>query len=526
MSAKNRKEWWQVRKVNVFDTTLRDGEQAPGVNFNFDEKMQIASQLERLGVDIIEAGFPASSNGSFESVKNIADTVKGSSVTGLSRTVTKDIDTAWEALKGGEEPRLHIFIGTSPIHMEHKLRMTPEQVIENSVEAVKHAKKKFPHVQWSAEDACRSDLDFLVKIIEKVIDAGAEVINLPDTVGYVTQDEIRRLFRYIKENVPNSDKAILSTHCHDDLGMATANSLAALEAGAGQVEGTINGIGERAGNASLEEIAVALKIRNDYYKAETGLTLNEIKRTSTMISKLSGMMVPSNKAVVGDNAFAHESGIHQDGVLKNSSTYEIITPDLVGVNANRMVLGKLSGLHAFKNKIESLGYQASEEELKKVFKEFKSLADKKSEITDEDIMALMSEEKAGESVSYYEVQTLQVNYGTTNIPTATVTLKNPDGETIQDAATGSGSVEAVYQTIERMIGGHADLKDYRIQSITGGRDALAEVYVLMDYEGEEVSGRGTANDVLEASARAYINAINRALNYQDGRDLQAEKVNV
>ncbi|WP_246031652.1 2-isopropylmalate synthase [Salibacterium salarium] len=515
-----------MRKINVFDTTLRDGEQSPGVNFNFEEKLQIATQLERLGVDIIEAGFPASSKGAFQSVKSIAETVKGSSVTGLSRSVQKEIDAAWEALKNGEEPRLHVFIATSPIHMEHKLRMTPDQVIENAVESVKYAKKRFPHVQFSAEDACRTDLDFLVKIIEKVIDAGAEVINLPDTVGYVTQEEIRNIFRYVKEKVPNSDKAILSTHCHDDLGMATANSLAAVEAGAGQVEGTINGIGERAGNASLEEIAVALKIRNDFYKAETGLTLNEIKRTSSMVSKLSGMVVPNNKAVVGDNAFAHESGIHQDGMLKEKSTYEIITPDLVGVNSNRMVLGKLSGRHAFKEKIESLGYKATEEELKKVFEAFKSLADKKKEITDEDIFALMSEEKAGEAVNYYDVETLQVNYGTTNIPTATVTLKNPEGDIVQEAATGSGSVEAVYNTIERIIGGEVQLKDYRIQSITGGRDALAEVFVQIEYKGEEVSGRGTANDVLEASAKAYINSINRVLNRQNGLRQQAERVNV
>ncbi|WP_233269474.1 2-isopropylmalate synthase [Alteribacillus sp. YIM 98480] len=515
-----------MRKINVFDTTLRDGEQSPGVNLNFEEKLQIAAQLDRLGVDIIEAGFPAASEGDFQSVKAIAETVKGSSVTGLSRSVKKEIDAAWEALKGGEEPRLHVFIATSPIHMTHKLRMTPDQVIENAVDSVKYAKQRFPRVQWSAEDACRSDIDFLARIIEKVIDAGAEVINLPDTVGYITQEEIRHMFTYLRETVPNIDKAILSTHCHDDLGMAVSNSLAAVEAGAGQVECTINGIGERAGNASLEEIAVALKIRNDFYNAETGLTLNEIKRTSSLVSKLTGMVVPNNKAVVGDNAFAHESGIHQDGVLKESSTYEIITPDLVGVSANRMVLGKLSGRHAFKEKIESLGYNATEEELNKVFKAFKSLADKKKEITDEDIFALMTEEKAGEAVKYYEVEALQVNYGTNNIPTAAVTMLNPEGETIQEAATGSGSVEAVYNTIERIIGKEVKLKDYRIQSITGGRDALAEVYVQIEYEGEEASGRGTANDVLEASARAYINSVNRVLNRKKWPRPKTEKIHV
>lgn len=515
-----------MRKIQVFDTTLRDGEQTPGVNLNFEEKLQIATQLERLGVDIIEAGFPASSEGDFRAVKTIADTIRESSVTGLARSVKSEIDTAWEALKGGADPRLHVFIATSPIHMKYKLRMTEEEVIENAVESVKYAKTMFPRVQWSAEDACRSDLDFLVRIIEKVIDAGAEVINLPDTVGYITQEEIRYRFRYIKENVPNIDKAILSTHCHDDLGMAVANSLAAIEAGANQVEGTINGIGERAGNAALEEIAVALKIRNDFYKAETGLKLNEIKRTSNIVSKLTGMPVPNNKAVVGDNAFAHESGIHQDGVLKETSTYEIITPDLVGVSSNRLVLGKLSGRHAFKDKIESLGYKVTDEQLNKAFKAFKDLADKKKEITDEDIFALMSEQKAGDDVQYYELETIQVNYGTNNIPTATVTLINPDNETVQEAATGSGSVEALYNTIERMIDGEVTLNDYRIQSTTGGRDALAEVYVQIEYKGEQASGRGTANDVLEASGKAYINAINRALNQKKFPKKQMEKIHV
>ncbi|MFC5712690.1 2-isopropylmalate synthase [Thalassorhabdus alkalitolerans] len=515
-----------MQKINVFDTTLRDGEQSPGVNLNFEEKMEIAKQLERLGVDIIEAGFPASSQGDFRSVKAIADQVKGSSVTGLSRSLKKDIDVSWEALKGGAEPRLHVFIATSPIHMTHKLQMTPDQVIEQAVEAVTYAKKRFPHVQWSAEDACRSDLDFLVRIIEKVIDAGAEVINLPDTVGYITPEEIKNMFSYIKTNVPNSDKAKLSAHCHDDLGMAVANSLAAIEGGAEQVECTINGIGERAGNASLEEIAVALKIRNDFYQATTGLTLHEIKKTSSLVSKLTGMVVPNNKAVVGDNAFAHESGIHQDGVLKEKTTYEIITPELVGVNANRMVLGKLSGRHAFKEKVRDLGYTASDEEINKVFKSFKELADKKKEVTDEDIFALMTDEKVGAAVKYFEVETLQVNYGTNNIPTATITMRNPNHEVIQEAATGSGSVEAVYNTLERIIGQEVTLTDYRIQSISGGRDALAEVFVKVEFQGIESTGRGTAHDVLEASAKAYINAVNRILNRKSGEEQKAEKVQI
>lgn len=500
-----------MRKINVFDTTLRDGEQSAGVNLNFEEKLEIARQLERLNVDIMEAGFPASSQGDFRSVKMIADSIKGCSVTGLSRSIQKEIDISWEALKGGVEPRLHVFIATSPIHMKYKLRKTPEQVIENAVESVKYASKFFPHVQWSAEDACRSELPFLAQIIEKVIEAGASVINIPDTVGYITPHEIGHIFSYLKTNVRNIDRAILSTHCHDDLGMAVSNSLAAIENGAGQVEGTINGIGERAGNASLEEVAVALKIRSDYYNAETRLKLNEIKRTSSLVSKLTGMVVANNKAIVGSNAFAHESGIHQDGVLKEKTTYEIITPELVGVTSNRMVLGKHSGRHAFKDKLKDLGFNVAEQDINQLFMAFKDLADKKKEITEDDIFALLTEEKITAAVAYYKVEHLQVNYGTNNIPTATITLTTADGDDLQEAATGSGSVEAIYNTLERMIDGSVDLHDYRIQSVNGGRDALAEVYVRMSYRGIETSGRGTAHDVLEASAKAYINAINREI---------------
>lgn len=504
-----------MRKINVFDTTLRDGEQSAGVNLNFEEKLEIARQLERLNIDIMEAGFPASSQGDFRSVKAIAETIKGCSVTGLSRSIQKEIDISWEALKGGVEPRLHVFLATSPIHMKYKLRKTPEQVIETAVESVKYAAKFFPHVQWSAEDACRSDLPFLVTIIEKVIDAGATVINIPDTVGYITPHEIGHIFSHLKENVPNIDRAILSTHCHDDLGLAVANSLSAIENGAGQVECTINGIGERAGNASLEEIAVALKIRNDFYHAETRLKLNEIKRTSSLVSKLTGMVVSNNKAIVGSNAFAHESGIHQDGVLKEKTTYEIITPELVGVNSNRMVLGKHSGRHAFKEKIKELGFNVADQDVDKLFTAFKELADKKKEITEDDIFALLTEEKVTSVASYYKVDQLQVNYGTNNIPTATITMKTANGETLQEAATGSGSVEAIYNTLERMINEPVTLDDYRLQSVSGGRDALAEVYVKMNFREIETSGRGTANDVLEASAKAYIHAINRVIAITD-----------
>ncbi|RSK28056.1 2-isopropylmalate synthase [Bacillus sp. HMF5848] len=500
-----------MRKISIFDTTLRDGEQSAGVNLNFIEKMEIARQLERLGVDIIEAGFPASSEGDFQSVQAIANTIKGCSVTGLSRSVQSDIDSAWQALKRGAEPRLHVFIATSPIHMKYKLRQTPEQVIESAVQAVRYAKKFFPIVQWSAEDACRSDLAFLSTIIEAVIDAGASVINIPDTVGYITPKEYGDIFQHLFNNVPNIAEASLSAHCHDDLGMAVANSLAAVENGVSQIEGTINGIGERAGNAALEEVAVALHIRKDYYNAETSLALKEIKRTSDLVSRLTGMVVPANKAVVGNNAFAHESGIHQDGVLKEKTTYEIISPELVGVATNALVLGKHSGRHAFKKRIDELGFQVSDEEVASLFKQFKDLADKKKDVTEEDLVALILGEKLANYSAVYSLQSIQVQYGTNHIPTATITLKDVHGELQQDAATGAGSVEAIYNTLERMIDADVKLLDYRLQSVSGGRDALAQVYVKMTFDGKETSGRGIAQDVLEASAKAYINAINRVL---------------
>lgn len=488
------------------------------MNLNLHEKLEIARQLERLGVDIIEAGFPAASKGDFQAVKQIAETIKGCSVTGLSRSVQSDIDAAWEALKGGVEPRLHLFIATSPIHMAHKLRMTPEQVIEAAVSAVKYAKRYFPIVQWSAEDACRSELPFLAKIIAKVIEAGASVINIPDTVGYITPKEYGEIFTFLKNNVQNIEKVSLSAHCHDDLGMAVANSLAAIEHGATQIEGTINGIGERAGNAALEEVAVALYIRKDYYQATTRLNLQEIKRTSNLVSKLTGMVIPANKAIVGKNAFAHESGIHQDGVLKEKTTYEIISPELVGVQSNSMVLGKHSGRHALRNRVEELGYTLSEEEINKLFVRFKELADKKKDITDDDLVVLIFEEKFDHFKEFYQLSSIQVQYGTNQIPTAVVVLTDGQGNEIQEAATGSGSVEALYNTLERCFQTDVTLLDYRIESVSGGRDALAQVFVKVRANEIETSGRGTAQDVLEASAKAYINAVNRVFMIEKMRE--------
>nr|WP_194950194.1 2-isopropylmalate synthase [Anoxybacillus flavithermus] len=500
---------------------MRDGEQSAGVNLNLHEKLEIARQLERLGVDIIEAGFPAASKGDFQAVQAIAQTVRNCSVTGLSRSVQSDIDAAWEALKDGAEPRLHVFIATSPIHMQYKLRMTPEQVVETAVESVRYAKKYFPIVQWSAEDVCRSDLPFLATIVEKVIEAGANVINIPDTVGYITPKQYGDIFSFLKKNVRNIEKISLSAHCHDDLGMAVANSLAAIEAGATQIEGTINGIGERAGNAAIEEVAVALYIRKDYYQAETRLNLQEIKRTSSLVSKLTGMIVPPNKAIVGKNAFAHESGIHQDGVLKEKTTYEIISPQLVGVQSNSMVLGKHSGRHAFRTRIQELGYSLTDEEVNRLFGRFKDLADKKKDITDDDLIALILDEKLDMYKNFYQLCSIQVQYGTNQIPTAVVVLKDGEGNDIQEAATGAGSVEALYNALEKALQIPVTLLDYRIESVGSGRDALAQVYVKVSLDRKEASGRGTAQDVLEASAKAYIHAVNRMFVIEKMREEQA-----
>lgn len=507
-----------MSKIKIFDTTLRDGEQSPGVNLNKMEKLEIAKQLERYGVDIMEAGFPASSQGDFEAVKLIADTVKDTSVTGLARTSKQDIDIAWDALKGSAEPRLHVFLATSPIHMEYKLKMTPEEVLNTSVEMVKYARQKFPEVEWSAEDATRSDWDFLVQIIEEVIHAGATVINIPDTTGYTTPGEYGSLFQYLRDHVPNIDQVSLSCHCHNDLGMAVANSIAAVENGVTQVEGSINGIGERAGNASLEEVAAALKVRSDYYSYSTGLNLQETKRTSDLVAKLTGMYVQANKAIVGRNAFAHEAGIHQDGMLKNAQTYEIMTPEMVGMNSNSLFMGKHSGRHAFNDKVKELGVELSKEELKEAFGQFKELTDRKKEVTDDDIYTIIMEIKTDTSlVSKYELEMFQVQYGTANIPTATVALQTPAGKRVETACTGQGSVEALYKTLDTLIEEDLHLVDYQINSVGGGKDALAESHVQLEINGETMNGRGTAQDVIEASANAFLNAVNRYLVNQNSK---------
>ncbi len=502
----------RVRKIDLFDTTLRDGEQSAGINLNTVEKLEIARQLEKLGVAVIEAGFPASSPGDFEAVQRIANTVKNSTVTGLARAMKNDIDISWEALRGGEQPHIHVFLATSPIHMEYKLKKSPDEVVDIAVDAVKYAKQYFPLVQWSAEDAFRSDKEYLVRIINKVIEAGATTINVPDTVGYATPAEYGALFKYLKENVRGVEKVKLSAHCHDDLGMAVANSIAAVENGADQVECTINGIGERAGNAALEEIAVAMHIRKDFYNMETGINLKEIKKASQLVSRLTGVVIQPNKAVVGKNAFAHESGIHQDGMLKNRETYEIITPELIGETDIPLALGKHSGRAAFKDRAMTMGFELTDQQLNEAFDDFKKLADRKKEITEDDLFVLFTgQQLADTDTPIYELHNVQVQYGTNNIPTATVTATVPSGETVTVATTGAGSVESIFNALELAIKGEVLILDYRVTSIGKGRDALGEAVVNLRHNGLELTGRDVAQDVLEASAKAYLNAINRQL---------------
>jgi len=510
-----------VRKIDIFDTTLRDGEQSAGINLNTAEKIEIAKQLERLGVTIIEAGFPASSPGDFEAVNLIAKTVKNSIVTGLARAVKSDIDAVYEAVKVAQQPHIHTFIATSPIHMQYKLKKNEDEVVAQAVEAVKYAKSKVSLVEFSCEDAFRSDPAFLVRIIGEAIKAGATTINVPDTVGYASPAEYGALFKFLRENVIGSEHVKFSAHCHDDLGMAVANSIAAVENGADQIECTINGIGERAGNAALEEIGVAFHIRKDIYGIETGLNLKEIKRTSQLVSRLTGVVIQPNKAVVGKNAFAHESGIHQDGVLKHKETYEIISPALIGEGDIPLVLGKHSGRAAFKDRAIAMGFELTDEKLNKAFTEFKKLADRKKEVTEEDLVTLLTDQQVSfEDVGTFELKSVQVQYGTENIPTATAQVTTPSGETNTVAATGNGSVEAIFNTLEQLLDSKVNILDFRVTSVGKGRDALAEAVINLKYNGYEVTGRYAAQDVLEASAKAYLNAINRQLLQQSIREKQ------
>lgn len=494
-------------RIIIFDTTLRDGEQSPGATLNQEEKIQIAHQLAALGVDVIEAGFPVSSPGDFEAVKRIAREVKGPEICGLARAVKGDIDACWNAVKQSKRPRIHTFIATSDLHMERKLRMTRDQVLERAVDCVKYARKLTKNVEFSAEDAVRSDFDYLCRVVEAVIDAGASTVNIPDTVGYAIPSDWAERIRLLIGRVPNIHKAVVSVHCHNDLGLAVANSLAAVQVGARQVECTVNGIGERAGNASLEEIVMSIKTRSDIFGLTTGIRTQEIARASRLVSKLTGMLVQPNKAVVGANAFAHSSGIHQDGVIKNRTTYEIMNPEDVGVEESALLLTARSGRNGVRNRLKHLGYNLSAKKLDVFFDKFKTLADKKKYVFDDDLISLL-EENLSQGPETFSLEYMNTSSGMGIIPTATVRLKNGDG-VHQEAACGDGPVDAVYKAIDKITGLKLTLLDYTLQAVSSGRDAQGEVTVKVERNGMTVSGKGTSTDVIEASAKAYVNALNR-----------------
>ena len=491
--------------IQIFDTTLRDGEQTPGVNFSFDERLSIAKQLEKWGVDVIEAGFPASSTGSFKSVEAISKALTTTAVCGLARCKKSDIDAVYEATKCAAKPRVHVFIATSPIHLEHKLKMTQEEVLESIKEHVSYAKSLFDVVQFSPEDASRTDQPFLIKSVQTAVDAGATIINIPDTVGYSYPSEYGVIFKSLITNVKSEKEIIYSAHCHDDLGMAVANSLAAIENGAKRIEGTVNGIGERAGNTALEEIALALYVRKDHYGIETKLKLEQTKLTSDLISRYAGIRVPRNKAIVGQNAFSHESGIHQDGVLKNPETYEIMTPQLVGISKNELPLGKLSGKHAFAEKLKTLGYDIETKQQIELFKQFKAVADKKKSVSDRDIHAIIQGSEH-EQNAIYQVETLQLQYVSNGLQSAVVVIKDKKGHIYQDSSIGTGSIVAIYNAVDRIFKKDSELIDYRIDSVTEGTDAQAEVHVELVIENQHVNGIGIDHDILQASCKAYVEA--------------------
>lgn len=500
-----------MKTIQFFDTSLRDGEQTPGVNFNTAEKVRIAKQLESYGIDALEAGFPITSPGDFEAVSAIAKAVETMTVVGLARCRRKDIDAAYDALRHAKHPQIHVFLATSEIHMKHKLHMTEEEVLASITEHVTYARSLFEKVQFSPEDATRTNKEFLVKAIQTAVDAGATIINVPDTVGYSNPTEYGELFKYITSNCKNIENVIFSCHCHNDLGMATANALAAIENGAGRVEGTINGIGERAGNTAIEEVALALHIRQDFYQAKTNIVLEKTKMTSDLISRLSGIPIHKTKPIIGGNAFAHESGIHQDGVLKHPDTYEIMTPQLIGLKTNHLPLGKLSGSHAFGQKLIELGYtNLTPEEQQTLFEEFKVLADKKKNILDRDIHALVAGNAISTSQSL-ELTNLQLQFTSNGQQAAVIEIETSDKEKLSDSATGLGSIQSIYNTINRIMGKDVQLDTFRIESLTSGEDAQAEVHVeVSDPEtGESVHGVGIDFDILTASAKAYINAFSK-----------------
>ncbi|MDR7419902.1 MAG: 2-isopropylmalate synthase [Armatimonadota bacterium] len=495
--------------VRIFDTTLRDGEQSPGFSMTPAEKLELARQLEALRVDVIEAGFPISSAGDLESVRTVAREIRGVTIAGLARANPKDVDAAIEALQPAARPRIHVFIATSPIHMEHKLRMTPDQVVEAAAAAVRRARRFTDDVEFSAEDASRSDVDFLCRIFDVAIRAGATVINVPDTVGYTTPPEYAALITTLRERVPDSDRVTWSVHCHDDLGLAVSNSLAAIAAGARQIECTINGIGERAGNAALEELVMALRTRRDAYGVRTNIDTTRLFRTSRLLTAITGVPVQPNKAIVGENAFAHEAGIHQHGVLANRATYEIMRPEDVGLPTNRLVLGKHSGRHAFRKTLEDQGIRLDEAALDRTFTRFKALADRKKQVAIEDILALVEEEVRAVPARY-ALRSFMVTTGTGVPPAATITLRSEHGESTA-SASGDGPVDALCAAVNQVTGVQATLLDYAIRAVTGGTDALGEVTARVRDGDVVVVGRASSTDVIEASLLAYLDGVNRLL---------------
>jgi len=506
--------------IRIFDTTLRDGEQSPGASMNIEEKILVAKQLARLNVDIIEAGFAFSSPGDFEAIHRIAQEVEGPVICSLARAKPEDIDRAWEALKGAPKCRIHTFLSASDIHLKHQFRMTREEALKRAVEMVRHARGYVEDVEYSPMDATRSDLSYLCEVVEAVVEAGAGTVNIPDTVGYTTPQEFGHIIRTLRERVCGMEKAVISVHCHNDLGLAVANSMAAIYAGAGQVECTINGIGERAGNASLEEIAMGLRTRTDFYQADTRLHTEEISKTSRLVSNITGMVVQPNKAIVGANAFAHTSGIHQDGLLKDKSTYEIMRPESVGLTQSRLVMGKLSGRHAFREELASLGYTLTDQELQEAFERFKRLADQKKELFEEDLETIVN--KAITKVpERYSLKGLHVESGLEQRPSATVELMM-DGHVSKMTGTGDGPVDAVYRTIAALTQTKSLLRAYIVKAITGGTDAQGEVSVRVEENGETVTGHGSDTDIIIASAQAYLNALNKLADLVE-RNARAEQ---
>ncbi len=497
-------------KVIIFDTTLRDGEQAAGGTLNAQEKLEIARQLEKLNVDVIEAGFPISSPGDFEAVRLIAREIRTPIICALARAAPKDIDRAWESVKEAEHPRIHVFLSSSDIHLGYQLKKSREEVLHTAGEMVARAKKYTDDIEFSPMDASRTEPEYIYQILKAVIDAGATTVNIPDTVGYAIPDEFGRLIEGILNNVPNINQAIVSVHCHDDLGLAVANSLESVKRGARQVECTINGIGERAGNASLEEIVMAIRTRKDFFNLTTDVNTTQIYKTSRLVSELTGFVVQPNKAIVGANAFRHESGIHQDGIIKMPITYEIMDPRTVGIPASSLVLGKLSGRHAFKERLAELGYSLSKADFDRAFSAFKELADKKKGITDRDIESLIAEELRTVS-EVYHLDRVQISCGDRGIPTASVMLIGPEGQVLADAALGAGPVDAVYKAINRIVGVPNVLTEFAVKSVTEGIDAIGEVLIRIESKGITYTGRGADTDIIVASAKAYMNALNRLL---------------